>query len=260
MFLALSHVALCLALLPFSGWQQDAPAIGNDRAGVVEMNDAARLIFDQTNAFRREQGRAVLKQSEVLVKTAQDFAEFMAGTDKYGHDADGNQPGDRAGKHGYEACILAENIAFQFNSEGFETKALAQALVEGWVNSPGHRQNMLDPDVTEAGMGVARSQASGKYYAVQVFGRPKSESIKFSVANRTDEDISFTLGDQKQTLEAGYTSIQTMCRAEDLKFTWGEGEGQPVTLKPAGGETFVIRKKDGKFQVTTQKGGAKARD
>ena len=40
---------------------------------------------------------------------------------------------------------------------GFATEALGKAFVEGWKKSPGHRRNMLDADVTETGVAVARS-------------------------------------------------------------------------------------------------------
>ena len=41
------------------------------------------------------------------------------------------------------------------NSSGFTPKELADGFLEGWKQSPGHRKNMLDPDVTQIGVGVA---------------------------------------------------------------------------------------------------------
>ena len=88
--------------------------------------------------------------------TAQAFADYMARTDRYGHTADGNQPSDRAKARGYDYCIVLENIAYAFNSEGFTGEKLAGQFVTGWQNSPGHRRNMLDPDVTETGVAVLK--------------------------------------------------------------------------------------------------------
>src|SRR5437870_4974 len=145
------------------------PTVRPDLAGVEKQ------IVSETNAFRRQEGRGALKVNPELSKAAQYFAKFMAETDKYGHTADGHEPWDRAKKYGYDYCMVEENIAYQFSSEGFTTSRLAQGFVDGWKSSPGHRRNMLNPDVDETAVAVARSASSGKFYAVQMFGRPKSE-------------------------------------------------------------------------------------
>src|SRR5689334_15910645 len=142
-----------------------------------DLDRAARQVIDQTNQFRRAEKRGDVTINAKLMATARYFADFMARTDKYGHEADGSDPAGRAKKHGYDYCLIAENIAYVFSSEGFTTEELAKQFVEGWKNSPPHRKNMLDPDVTETGVAIARSTTSGKYYAVQMFGRPKSMTI-----------------------------------------------------------------------------------
>ena len=118
-----------------------------------DLAEAARLIVEETNRFRQEQDRPELKTSPRLEATARDFAAFMARTDKYGHDADGSHPDARVTKHGYEYCIVGENIAFEFNSEGFATEELAGKFFEGWMNSPPHRKNLLDAEPARARRG-----------------------------------------------------------------------------------------------------------
>lgn len=147
---------------------ESAPAA----APTADVQAARELIVEQTNEFRRQHGVEVVKTAPRLMQTAQDFAQFMAQTNKYGHTADGQQPGQRATEHGYDHCILAENIAYQYNPAGIDTEKLADRFVTGWKNAREHRKNMLDPDVTETGVGVAYSQESGAYFAVQMFGRP----------------------------------------------------------------------------------------
>src|SRR4029079_3802759 len=114
-------------------------------------------------------------------KAAAYFAAFMARTDKYGHEADGNKPEERIAANKYEACLTAENIAFAMNSDGFKTDDLARTFFEMWKKSPPHRDNMLDPDVKEVGIAIAFAPKSGRYYIVQDFGRPKTASISFQV-------------------------------------------------------------------------------
>ena len=145
----------------------------------ANLSQVEKLIVAKTNEFRQEQGRAAVKTNPQLTETVREFAAFMARTDKYGHEADGKQPADRASEHKYDYCVIAENIAYEYSSEGFATADLAARLVEGWKKSPGHRKNMLDPDVTETGMAVAHREKSGKYYAVEMFGRPRSAAIEF---------------------------------------------------------------------------------
>ena len=49
---------------------------------------------------------------------------------------------------------------------------LAEDFVQGWKDSEGHRKNMADENMMHVGVAVARSPATGGYYAVQLFGRP----------------------------------------------------------------------------------------
>jgi uncharacterized protein YkwD len=55
---------------------------------------------------------------------------------KFGHEADGRQPGQRAEAQGYRYCTVAENLALNLDSRGFETKELARKAVEGWKARP----------------------------------------------------------------------------------------------------------------------------
>ena len=69
---------------------------------------------------------------------------------------------DRAHHVGYPFGRLAENVALDYPD--------AETVVQGWMNSKGHRANILNPDVVETGIAIARSSSGGVYYC-QVFGR-----------------------------------------------------------------------------------------
>lgn len=69
---------------------------------------------------------------------------------------------DRARLVGYSFGHIAENVAVGFPN--------AETVVEGWMASKGHRANILERDVVETGIGVARSPDGALYYC-QVFGR-----------------------------------------------------------------------------------------
>jgi uncharacterized protein YkwD len=252
-------VAALVTLLAPAAWGQSAQ---HDEVEVIKAPErvpepkadpaeAVKRILDGTNVFRKEQGRPGVTVSKELTETAAAFARYMAENDRFGHTADGRRPADRASKHGYEYCIVLENIAYEYSSRDFETADLAKGFVQGWIDSPGHRKNMLDPDVTQTGVAVARSAKTGYYYAVQLFGRPHSEAIEFSIANRAAEEVEYTIAGRKYRLGPQYTRTHTRCRPEEVKFTPVEGK-ELKAIKPGKGDHFVIRRDGDGVSVTKE--------
>jgi uncharacterized protein YkwD len=227
----------------------DKPARQPDAAAVV------RGVVDRTNDFRKEHERGPATPDPQLTKASQSFADYMARTGKYGHTADGKQPADRAAAHGYAFCIVLENIAYQYSSAGFETAELAEGFFTGWRESPGHRKNMLDPDVQHTGVAVAQSP-DGTWYAVQMFGRPKSAQVEFKLTNEGERAVRYAIGDERFTLEPGWTRTHTRCRPAEVTFraAGAEAEAKPAkgkgapkdeppaggTVRPAGGSHYVV--------------------
>ena len=173
------------------------------RTTSVATEQASDIIVTKSNSFRQEHGTKPVKVNSKLVETAQYFASYMARTDNYGHRADGKRPSERAQAHGYNYCLVAENIAYQFSSAGFKTEELANRFVEGWKTSPPHRENMLDADVRETGVAIARGERTGYWYAVQLFGRPKSAALEFKIANESDATIQYSIKDRSFELPPG---------------------------------------------------------
>ena len=58
---------------------------------------------------------------------------------------------------------------------------MAALLFDGWTTSPPHRRNLLDGELTEVGIATAYSARSDRYYAVQLFGRPRSMATRFDL-------------------------------------------------------------------------------
>ncbi len=232
----------------------DPPAAVAEPKYKPDMDKAREQIFASTNQFRQKEKRGKLKSNADLAKAAQSFAQFMADTDKYGHTADGKEPWDRVAKAGYDYCIVLENIAYLYDSEGFKTDDLSKTLVDSWEKSPPHRKNMLDPEVSEIGVGLARSSKTGRFYAVQDYGRPKADNITFKIANKTDVEIKYAVNGKDFTLAPGVIETHESCRPPELKFQWPEGaeaaKDAKETLHPAAGSDYVVRKNDsGAFLV-----------
>jgi len=208
----------------------------------LDESQAAAQIIEQSNKFRVSQELPRVGGSRVLSETARDFVNFMARTDKFSHTADDKHPRQRAEDHGYQACIVAENIGSQLSTKGFTPEELARRLVEGWKASETHRGNLLDPDVTETGVAIAHSPTSGRCYAVQLFGRPKSQAIVFQIENRAGVAVEYEIDERKLSLEPGTTRTHARCRATDVRFLLPSAadEEHTVTEHVAAATHFVI--------------------
>ena len=216
---------------------------------VLDLTLVETQIFAGTNKFRTQEKRTALKSNPELAVSAKAFAEYMASTDKFSHTADGKEPWDRTAKAGYEHCIVLENIAYEFDSDGFTAEALAADCVQGWENSPGHRRNLLDTDVQDIGIGLARSSRTGRYYAVQDFGRPKSAMITFKVSDRLDTPVKFTIDGQASVAHPGETITYERSRPPVLLFSWDEKanvtQADRKVFRPINGASYSIRMTEG---------------
>jgi uncharacterized protein YkwD len=214
-----------------------------------DLTDVVERLISRTHAFRQQKGLPPVVPNPQLTATARDFATFMARTGKLSHTADGQTPEARARAHGYDACLIAENIAYQQNPAGFTTEALTEGFFQGWQHSPNHRKNLLDPAVTETGVGVAQSEQTGAYYAVQLFGRPMSQRIEFQITNTSDLTIPYTIDGQTFSLPPQSTHTHQQCRPAEVTFRW-PGTQERTTVRPNHGERYTIVQGDaGAFRV-----------
>lgn len=250
--LAWPLVTAALWLAPLSGCAQSVsdPRAGLTQRGGADPAAAARLVVEQTNEFRRQEGRRPLSAQPALTETALEFARYMARTGRFGHTADGNEPAGRAVAHGYAYCIVAENIG-EYRAAGLGTPELATALQQGWERSPEHRENLLDADVTEIGVGIARNDATGSYLGVQMFGLPKSASIDFTLANRTAAAVGYRLGGDAFTLPPNTVRTHQTCGAATLELDQGPA-AQPRPVH-AGDHLAIVRASNGALEIQSDR-------
>ena len=212
------------------------------------MPDIARVeiaIVEMTNAFRREEKLAAVKRNPELDATARLFAEYLAKSGRFAHEADGRQPAERAKASGYKFCLIAENLASNLDSRGFTSAGLAGQAVEGWKNSPGHRKNMERPNVTEIGVGVARApDRDPKYLSVQLFGRPESFKYQFRIENKAGVSVTYAAFGQKHTLAPRVIATHTGCEPGDISFeragNWLTGTKIEAQFKARDGALFTL--------------------
>jgi uncharacterized protein YkwD len=212
-------------------------------ATVADVAATAAGVVEKTNEFRRAQRLGEVQVEPRLAQTAVEFARYMARTGKYGHEADGRDPPKRAQAHGYDYCLVFENIAYYYDSRGFATAALARHMVEGWKNSPPHRRNMLNPQVTHVGLGVARAP-NGYYYGVQLLGLPRSASVKFEVRNESRATVRYRVGAEAYSVGPRAIRTHEVCAREPVRF---EGlEGGAAQAGP--GDRFLIPAQGGEVR------------
>jgi uncharacterized protein YkwD len=107
-----------------------------------------------------------LVPSSLLNRAAQEHALDMARNDYFEHTGmDGSEPKERLARLGYRSRLTGENIAY-----GPET---AEEVVSGWLSSPGHCANIMDPRFREMGIAFAVAPVRGAIYWVQDLAVPR---------------------------------------------------------------------------------------
>jgi uncharacterized protein YkwD len=125
------------------------------------------------NAFRAQNGLGALRTEPRLVAAAEAQSRAMASRADMDHYVDGPLP-RRIHRYGYQFSTAAENIAM--GQKDFD------AAMAAWEKSPGHRRNLLNPKLTEAGFAAVRDKTTGRLYWTQIFGRPRAGSPDALVA------------------------------------------------------------------------------
>jgi uncharacterized protein YkwD len=151
---ALAVLASMLTAVPNAMAVRACPA-----AGAVPSSVAKRTVVRATlctiNAQRDRYGLRPLKLNKRLSKAARGHARDMVRRDYFGHDSlGGGSFLDRIKRSGYlrgaRSWSVGENLAW-----GSHDRVAPRAITEMWMNSPGHRANILSPAFREIGIGLA---------------------------------------------------------------------------------------------------------
>jgi len=107
----------------------------------------SQQVIELVNQERAVAGLPPLKENDALSLAAQAHSQTMADGDFFDHTdpQTGSTPGDRVTSAGYVWTAVAENIGLGYDSP--------EAAVAGWMQSEGHRANILDPEFREIGAG-----------------------------------------------------------------------------------------------------------
>jgi uncharacterized protein YkwD len=121
-------------------------------------------VITLVNAERQLRGLAAVRRHERLHRAAQWMAEDLAMRETLDHtDSRRRSMADRVRSFGYrDADVLAENIA-----EGQDSP---EEVFTSWMESPGHRANLLNPDVRHVGVGHARKRPGKEVWVLDLAG------------------------------------------------------------------------------------------
>lgn len=122
-------------------------------------------IFNLVNRERAARGLSILKDNSTLAAQAEEYACELIHYDFFAHvnPVTGSTLSERSAQFDYEYRVVGENLAAGQRSP-------EEAFLD-WMESPGHRANILDARFSELGVGIRTGGSYGVYW-VQEFGQP----------------------------------------------------------------------------------------
>ena len=143
--------------------------ISSAKPSAAQVLDLEKLAFSLINQKRAEIGLAPLAWNDDVAKIARLHSENMARFNFFSHQGiDGKMVNDRADSLGITKwTAMGENIAY---NRGY--KDPIETAVENWMESQGHRENLLNSRWKESAIGIAVTD-NGTYYFTQVFMNKK---------------------------------------------------------------------------------------
>ena len=165
----ISLLAILLAILFFvfrSGYSIEPIAVNTHVSSLASVLPG--VIIALTNTDRVKNGSPLLVENPLLTKAAQMKADDMLARQYYSHTTpEGNSPLYFLDMVGYKYLNAGENLDLTYEST-------AEDVHTAWLNSPLHRANLLLPQYTEIGVGVAEGEYRGEHvtFVVELMATP----------------------------------------------------------------------------------------
>lgn len=172
-------------------------------------------VFQLTNQERQARGLYPYAWNDLLADAARAHSQDMGTRNFFSHtNPDGKTPGDRIRDAGYNWSYCGENIA--------AGQTTAAEVVQGWMNSPGHRANILSTDFCDLGVGYAYVTGSAYgHYWTQNFGKLQGVASCPAPGGNTPPTVSL-----------GYTpSSPTTADTMDFTAHASDPDGDPLSYQ-----------------------------
>ena len=169
--------------------------------------DRAYQVLELVNKERKKQGQAPLEMDKDLLEAAMLRAAECSVS--FSH----VRPN---GKDCFSACekMYGENIAY-----GYNTMSEADEVMKAWMNSSGHRQNILGSGYTSIGIGCF--YMGGSYYWTQCFGMADADSLSISGVQKKAYNVSL----QTNTKVAKVSKVKLTSNGKRLLLKWKRAKG-----------------------------------
>lgn len=165
----------------------DSTQTNNTTSQINQVN-----IVYHTNLNRQSEGFSILNQNTKLESSAQKKAQDMLDRQYFEHDSpEGIGVADLAKESGYEYIVVGENLA----RGDFKT---ADEVVLAWMNSPAHRENIMNNKYTDIGIGIVygRYDGSDVWILVQHFG------ASIDTCPKVDSSLELKIEDEQVVIDS----------------------------------------------------------
>ncbi len=125
-------------------------AQAGSRATALSQSESS--LLGVVNGVRADHGLRPLRVDPALTRAARTYSATMLRTNRFTHGA----MGARLASHGARGPVFGENLAW-----GVGRRSSAAAIVRGWLESPGHRANLLRPGFRRIGIGSLTGRFAG---------------------------------------------------------------------------------------------------
>jgi hypothetical protein len=195
-------------------------------------------ILSLTNLSRKTFGLNQLSLNEQLTKAAQAKANDMSLKKYFAHTSpEGLTPWNFIENSGYKYLVAGENLAINFISAG--------SMEEAWMNSPGHKANILNKNFEESGIGISYGKYGDKQavFVVQMFGMSAEQKIQLASAPTIVETNSVpepSLENSLQEQAVKISDIKTEVVGEKILLTVKASETAVKVLAKYGNRAVML--------------------
>ena len=146
-------------------------------------------IISLVNQARQDNNLPELKENPLLSQAALEKAQAILETGVFSHTINNQKFSAWIKAEGYEYARVGENLAIDFNT--------SEGALEGWLNSPEHKKNLVNPGFLETGVAVLNGKIGGSdtTLIVQIFGEPLSGNVLGGSVSGIEEKFNWVLRD-----------------------------------------------------------------
>lgn len=139
------------------------------RTAPLDMEQVAALIHEKSNRERQIAGVRALSYDTALADIAMSHSVDMSGRNYFEHESpEGDGPRDRYREARYPCNSSGENLFFHGRAS-LTAEGLAESIMQGWLDSEGHKENILRPQYSREGIGIVYDEDQSAWLATANF-------------------------------------------------------------------------------------------